>query len=429
MNKIITILRFCFKGALLILFITAGLLPCPGTVDAGWSDRNVREVFSPGGDIDGEGEEAPPEKSWRDNIRPEPEHKIFATWAYRPLELKEKPPEVTVLAPVWFFVEDKNGDGIPRLMDVNELGRKTDIKAYVDKAHSEGAQVWGTVVSFTPSLSDALIHTPDLRQEFIDKLVYYVETYGLDGINFDFENMNPLHKLDYTAFIKECTDVLRPMGVIISVDVTVKADYESLTNWYQCYDHKSLGEVVDYMAVMTYDEHKNHSGAGPVASIRWVEEKLQGILEDVPSDKVLLGIPFYAYDFKSTMIDGNPDMLVPTWSAEKRGVVTVLKSQIDEMLAKDEYIDMNNQKIEIKEWLVKDEWDDDFGNYYLKFIDQNDIVHEIWYDEPRSLAEKARLVKKYHLAGVAVWRMNFGRPAFWEAIDRELYPEKYNPFP
>jgi len=361
-----------------------------------------------------------PKKDWRDNIRPEPEHKIYATWAYRPQNFQGKPPGVNVLAPVWLYVVDENDDGIPRLKHIAELGRKADYKGYVQQAHQAGAEVWGTVVSFEPDLSDRLIHTPEYRQDFINKLIDCINDWELDGINFDFENMNPLHKLDYTDFIRECAEALRSIGCTVSVDVTVKSDIPEPNNWYQCYDHESLGQVVDYMAVMTYDQHSHHSQAGPVASLEWVERKIQGILEDVPSDKILLGVPFYGRDFPSLMEGDDPEMLIPTWSSQNRSVVTIFKSHVDKLMESDKFTNINGKEIKVKEWLIKNEWVEELGVHYIKFIDEEEKVHEIWYEEEKSLELKAKLVKKYHLAGVAVWQQAYGRDSFWEVIKNEL---------
>ena len=364
--------------------------------------------------------EPEPIPKWQDNIMPETKDKIYLTWAYKPQKFDEKPSGVNVLAPLWFYVEDKGGDGIPRLMDIIELGREADFNGYVNQSHEQGAKVWGTVVSFNPSLTDPLIHTSEYRQAFIEKMAAYIEELSLDGINFDFENMNPAHKMDFTEFVKDCADAWRPLGCVISVDVTVKSGAPDSTNWYQCYDHKSLGEVADYLAVMAYDQHSNHSVAGPVASLEWVDDKIKGILEDVPSNKILLGIPFYGRDFPSMMMDDDPDALEPTWSSGSRGVVTIFKKHVDEMLDSDRFTNINNKEIIVKEWLVKNEWMENDEVHYLKFIDQNDMFHEIWYDDEKSLALKADLVNKYHLAGVAVWQQSYGRDSFWEAVGSEI---------
>ncbi len=414
MDRVTKMTLLCFWMLGIVVFLTNSAVSDP----AKWQ---TQPTFIP--DLEEQVQHEPepePIPKWQENIMPETKDKIYLTWAYRPQKFTEKPPGVNVLAPLWFYVEDANEDGVPQLMDITELGRKADFKGYVNESHEQGAKVWATIVSFNPSLTDALIHTPEYKQAFIDKTASYIEELELDGINFDFENMNPAHKLDFTQFIKDCADAWKPLDTVISVDVTVKSDSPDSTNWYQSYDHKSLGEVADYLAVMTYDQHSNHSAAGPVASLEWVDHKIKGILEDVPSNKILLGIPFYGRDFPSRMVDDDPDYLEPTWSSQSRGVVTIFKKNVDDVLESDRFVNINNSEIIVNQWLVKNEWMNYDEVHYLKFIDQNGLVHEIWYEDEKSLALKAELVNKYHLAGVAVWQQAYGRDSFWEAIGSEI---------
>lgn len=423
MNNFFKFLSFISKWTILWLLVVLVVLPCERSLYiaadtslpvGGWPDI-------PRDNEPKKEEEEEPQEIWRQNIMPETEEKIFLTWSYRPTTWKNPPPGVNVAAPTWFYVEDPDNNGVPQLLDITEMGRKADLKKYVDLAHKDNVKVWGTVVSFNADLSDALIHTPEYKEQFIEKLKGFVSQYNLDGINFDFEYMNPAHKLDYTQFIKDCADALRPMGITISVDVVVKLEYETSTNWYQCYDHKSLGEVVDYMAVMSWGEHGAFSEPGSIATIAWLEKKIQGILEDVPSNKVLMGIPFFSYDFPSWPTETmNTDILAPAWSPKGSEIKVILKSYVDKALTGNAYNDVNGKKIIIKSWLVHNEWDDNEDAYYLKFMDQDNVIHEIWYEESRSMALKTKLVHKYHLAGVAIWQQSYSQPAFWESIQQEL---------
>lgn len=408
------------KWMMFLLLLFCSILPCRG-VENRIDRRNSNAAVIP--------TVAKPEpvavikkfiKDWRKNLRPDPIEKISLTWAYQPVKFTVMSSNINVLAPIWLYVEGDPLTGAPVLHDIKEMGKKVDFKEYVRQAHQKKVKVWATIVSFTPTITDFLIHMPAYRKVFMEKLASRAQEWKLDGVNFDFENMNPADKNDFTDFIRETRDVLKKEGCTISVDVTIKEDNidTSLSNWYQCYDHAGLAQVVDYMAIMAYDEHKNHTGAGAVASLPWVENKLQGILEDVPSNKILLGLSFYTYDFRSTMVDGDPEQLVSTWSMENKGVVTTLFSQIEKLLRDGVYTDMQKKQIHVKKWLIKNQWDEYQQNYYVKFIDQNDLVHEIWFDETESLMRKTALAKTYHLAGVAVWQQAFGEPTLWKAIDQ-----------
>src|SRR5258707_11185388 len=48
---------------------------------------------------------------------------------------------------------------------------------------------------------------------------------------------------------------------------------------------------------MNYDQHWLTSPPGPVAAQDWFVENLRQVLEDVPAQKVVVGIANYAYDW------------------------------------------------------------------------------------------------------------------------------------
>jgi len=343
---------------------------------------------------------------WWSNLESRTEDPVMMGWAYRPQSLEEIPPAIQVFAPTWLEVGMNEDTGMAHLYTVSELGRATDYTGYVDTAHQSGSEVWVTVMSLTPSVSDALIHTPEAVDAFINKLVSVCGQWRVDGVNLDFENMNPEHKYDYNAFAAQVTEALHEYDLIVSADVTVPLGYDDPTNWWQCFDRAGLAEAVDYVAVMGYDEHTEGSDPGPVGGLDWVEEKIRLTLAEIPSDKLLLGVPFYARDFR-VLADGSTK------------VISVWRSQVESMLSEDRY-KSGSMEFEIKEWHVKNERQPDSGVLYLEFTDQYGTLHRIWYDDEVSLAARAALADKYHLAGVAAWVMGFSRDSYWEALASEL---------
>ena len=343
---------------------------------------------------------------WWRNVEPRTEDPLMMGWAYRPQSLEEIPPAIEVFAPTWVYVAMDESTGLAQAYTVSELGRETEFAAYIDTAHQAGAEVWVTAVSFTPDISDALIHNPEAVDAFIEKMIRVCRQWGADGLNLDFENMNPEHRHDYNAFAAQVTEALHEYDLIVSADVTVPLGYDDPSNWWQCYDRAGLAESVDYVAVMAYDQHIESTDPGPVGGLDWVEEKIRLTLAEIPSDKLLLGVPFYARDFR-VLADGSTK------------VISVWPSQVEAMLAEDTY-KSGSMEFVIEEWHVKNERQPGSGVLYLEFTDQYGTLHRIWYDDEVSLAARAALADKYHLAGVAAWVMGFSRDSYWEAMAPEL---------
>lgn len=294
-------------------------------------------------------------------------------------------PGVNVVSPTWFEMKDAEG---------NLLNRADP--AYVKWAHKRGYKVWGLVTNgFNPDWTKSVLSSYDKRDKLIAQLLYYAHLYDLDGINIDFENVYLEEKEELVQFVRELTPYLHQQGLTVSIDVTIKSNAKQ---WSMFLDRKALAEVVDYVAVMTYDEHWAASPkAGSVASLPWVEKGLQGVLEEVPNEKLLLGVPFYTR----------------VWKEAKQADGTVkVSSKAYSMTKAQEWI---------KERKLTPVLDEASGQHYVEYKDPNDgNVYKMWIEDVSSMKKRMEIVNKYDLAGVASWRRGFEVPEIWEAIDESL---------
>jgi|GEM_PF-1559269 len=357
----------------------------------------------------------PDEAIWRENISPvDIEDKIYLVWddpSSRNWTLTEMPPNVNVLAPVWFKLnmnDDKTG------ADLANADESTTAFTYVETCHENGVQVWGTVQCINYDLSEIIMTNLDEQQKIIDKILLWINSYDLDGINIDFENMNPDHKQLFNEF---CTNLKKsmPEDKPLSACVTVKLISSSAdTNPWQAYDRGGLAKAVDYITVMTYDEHKA-STKKPVASIEWVDIHIRRLLEEIPSEKLVMGIPFYGVDYRAEVVDAQTLSVNPIW--KDSGHTTTI-FQLNSLLETGQYKYKNDLIITLDYWINKGGWDADLGISDYSFVDTAGIQHTIWIDDENSIYQKARLANDYNLAGVAVWKKNLGTESMFEAVAR-----------
>src|SRR5690625_67835 len=178
-------------------------------------------------------------------------------------------PGVNVISPTWFELrQDEQGE-------FYVYNNHADAN-YVSWAHDREYQVWALFSnSFDPQLTTEMLATYEARMKVIRELLYFAELYQLQGINLDFENVY-LHDKDMlTQFVRELTPLMHEQGLVVSMDVTIRGGSEM---WSLFYDREALGQIVDYMIVMTYDEHYAASPvAGSVASLPWVEKGMTDI--------------------------------------------------------------------------------------------------------------------------------------------------------
>ncbi len=297
--------------------------------------------------------------------------------------MESVPLGLDIISPTWFSIIDGQGT----------IDSKADI-AYIEWAHKNNLAVWPLINNnFDPDITHEFLSSSETRDKIIRQILMYAELFRLDGINLDFENVYLEDKGLLVQFVRELVPILHEAGIVVSMDVTVKS---TSPNWSMCYDRKELGKVVDYVILMAYDEHWATSPiSGSVASIGWVEKGIATLLEDVPPEKVILGLPFYTRQWEEVSDDGGN---------------TTVKSTALSMAQVKEILEKNEAKIS---------WDEKAGQNFA-YYKKGDSVFKIWLEDEKSIKLKAALIEKYGLAGAAAWRKGFEEPEIWDVLYSNL---------
>jgi len=292
---------------------------------------------------------------------------------------------VNVVSPTWFELADDKGT----------IKGKAD-PAYIKWAHQQGMQIWALFSnSFEPDRTTKALATVETRFSMIQQLIGFAQVYGLQGINLDFENVHTSDKANFVQFVRELTPLLHEQGLVVSVDVTPKSNSEM---WSLFLDRVALGNVVDYMMVMAYDEHWAASPkSGSVASLPWTESSLLRIMQEdaVPANKLILSMPLYTRIWTEKKgDDGKVDV-----SSKAVGMKKV------------------NEIITTKK--LKPVFDAKAGQNYVEYTEDGNLMR-IWIEDEVSIKARVELARKYDLAGVATWQRAFQTEAIWKSIDDSL---------
>lgn len=280
---------------------------------------------------------------------------------------------VNVLSPRWFFL-DKSGN-------VTDSGDASLVKW----AHENNKQVWAMVGNrFQADVTHQLVSQEARRKAFMERIVHLSEKYRLDGINLDFENVKASDRRDFSVFIRELSQVLREKGVLLSVDVPPDLG----NSWSAAYDYEELGRHVDYLVIMTYDEHWSGSPrAGSVSSLPWFEQHLRNITARVPAKKIIAGMPLYTRDW-----------FVANGKVESR-----------DLLIQEQYDLLAQKKPRIA-------WEPNMAQYVATYT-QSSVVHTIWVEDSRSIAEKIKASRALGISGTAYWHLGGGTRDIWTTVD------------
>ena len=291
---------------------------------------------------------------------------------------------INVVSPTFAILDETNAGELD--INIGQAG-----KNYIDWAHSNNYKVWPVVSNNSNKrIASEVLNDYKLREKVINNIVNLILTYNLDGINIDFENMSMDDKDMFSRFIIELAPRLKEYGKVLSVDVTAPDGSE---NWSMCYNRNKIGKIADYIIFMAYDQNGISSPKeGTTAGADWVEvniKKFIGTQEDVPAEKLILGMPFYTRLWK-----------------EENGKIT---SNVVSMKYIDSKIPSN----------VERKWNEDLKQYYVEY-EQNGTTYKMWLEEEESIKAKFALMKEYNLAGAAYWQKDFEKASIWDVVAEEI---------
>ena len=289
--------------------------------------------------------------------------------------------EVTVMSPAWFtFQDDPEIDGT--ILDAGS-------RDYVIYAHQNGRMVWPKLTdNFNSLVSRAVLSDTETRKFVIDQILDLIAYYNLDGINVDYEAVLPDFAPYFWQFLRELRPPMHELGAHLSVALFVPR-YTMFMN------RTEIGNAVDYVAIMAYDEHWHGSEQpGPVASLPFVEEGIALTMNEVPQEMILLGLPVYNRVWREvTNPDGSTEHTIRN-------------------------IGMNYARRLFTEGGATFRWIDELGSYYAEYPDPvyPNVMHRVWLECERSIGSKLDMARAYGLPGIAIWRGGLENAETWDVI-------------
>ncbi|WP_375381875.1 glycosyl hydrolase family 18 protein [uncultured Sphingomonas sp.] len=191
------------------------------------------------------------------------------------------------------------------------------------------------------------------------------------GLVIDFEDLPPAAQPDLRVFLARARDRARRHGWTLAVTAPV-AD--------PAWDLAAIGQVVDRVILMAYDEHWQTGPPGPIASDRWFRSAVARAVAQVPRGRSVVAIASYAYD----------------WPAN--GPATVLSVDQAEALA-----------AQAGAPLVVDP---ESGATHFAYA-AGGIGHQVWIANAATAGAQAAIARAAGAANVALWRLGTEDGRLW----------------
>ena len=223
-----------------------------------------------------------------------------------------------------------------------------------------------------------MLASPSARSRTIEQLADYALGHHFAGISIDFENIAAKDQPNFQRFVAELYTALHSKNVLVSVNVPADDD---------AFPYRFLARHADHLILMAYDEHWATGAPGPIASLPWFAQVLNKRRQDIPADKLIVGIGNYAYDWEK----GH--------HAEERtfeeAVLTAKESEGD--------IHLHPASL----------------NPTFDYADDADHLHHVWILDAVTAFNQMVLIHRIRPYGIALWRLGGEDPALWQVFGKE----------
>jgi spore germination protein YaaH len=305
------------------------------------------------------------------------------------MEHKDK---IDTIEPTWYHIE---GDGL-----VTGEPNLPVLKTAKD-AHMKVIPLFAI---FDHKKLHDLANDSKAQDALIEALIRESMEHGYDGVNLDIEDVMWTDRDQLSVMVAKISAALHKQHLQVQIDVCPYAPGHPgetafsqwiFEEWRLGYDLKALGQSVDLICLMTYDQHTHWTTPGPVGGWLWTKENLDFALKSVPKEKLSLGIAFYGYHWYT----GDPGLD----KAEKKPNVTA------------DYISYPNSMLLADQYHAKLQWDDEEHTPWFYF--NHDQMREyVFYTDKRAFMDRYDLAKADGVQGVCVWVLGEEDPSIWAAI-------------
>jgi spore germination protein YaaH len=208
----------------------------------------------------------------------------------------------------WLVYNQERGfDRIQRYADVIDslsvFGNPP--REFLDRCHSAGIAVYRGV-----SGNKSAFETAGQARVTLDNYLRFCRSDGYDGIDLDFEHLDPSLQDRYSEFLRQVSGELHRAGKKLSHCVGFYPGMESSPPKKIFYDPKVVAETCDMIRVMCYDmywapgrgdpkmaDRADTQGIGPTSNYPWAREAMRFWLANAPRQKLIMGLPAYSNDY------------------------------------------------------------------------------------------------------------------------------------
>lgn len=346
--------------------------------------------------------------------------------------------DFSVLTTLAYFGVDIGANGALVRDDAGyeSLGSEPAQKLFA-KARDHGTRVVLTVTQMENATIMGFLSNEKAQAQAVEEIVAEVKAQGMDGVNIDIEylgNASAEQRDALSTFVAQLTTRMHKEMQGSSVTISV---YASAVKEQKLYDVAALSKDSDGIFMMAYDFAAAGSDAAmPTAPLYghkegdyWydISSAVEDFLTVMPADKLILGLPWYGYDYAVHAPEVKAETNKGYYQWVKRGKRTVRvfvpqQGRAQTYAIAQDTITPDMQGVSE----FKEGWDETgkvgFKAYRLA---SNNTWRMLFFDDTRSLGIKYDFAKEKQLKGVGMWALGFdhGRGEMWDLLEEKFGPQ------
>ncbi|MBI4037713.1 hypothetical protein HY382_01545 [Candidatus Curtissbacteria bacterium] len=288
----------------------------------------------------------------------------------------------------------------PKLANLFEKAKSHDVRRVV------------TLTQMEPYDIRLFLYDEEAWENTTAETIAILNNRELDGVNIDFEFMPSDDYLrsrfsKFIAYFSERVEAETKQNPYITVSVIASSAKDN-----KIYDLGFLAKHTDGIFMMAYDfYYPGSEKIGPSAPFYgynngkgpfWydVSTAVDDFLKVAPADKIIMGVPYYGWNYPS--VDPQP-------KADRSWGSSFATTQ---------------EKVNSNQLLMTTPlggWDDDAKVSWRGYWDETGW-HVVYMEDKKSLSLKYDFAKEKNLAGVGIWALGFdeGEKSFWETLSEKF---------
>lgn len=243
-------------------------------------------------------------------------------------------------------------------------------------------------VTFDPDLAHRTMADPAVRAQTITTAVNIARTERFPGVMVDFENMLPADRPLFNDFVRELREAARAAGLTFMVAMAPKAADRPTEPWVGTFDYATIGALADMVVIMTYEWGWVGGPPMAISPLNQVRAVLTYAVSLIPREKILQGVNLYGYNWE---LPDTPENLAVTTSPQD-----ALRLALRYNVA------ISYDPVAQAPW--------------FRYTAENGIVHEVWFEDARSIKAKYDLNTELALGGFSYWNLAYDFPQNWALL-------------